>query len=361
MSPFLIAVASFIAIVLFLTAAHEMGHYLAGRAMGIVPKSFSVGMGREIVAVRDRHGTRWKLSWLPIGGYVQFHGEMHPSASGDRIADARNDFSRLSRSRRSFILAAGPAVNLLVAAIVFAGISMWSGRLEISSTVREVAPAGAAYESGIRPGDRIASWNGDDDFEMQELLRYVKINPGRTVEIETTSQDGPAKSHQLSIREREYADAGGNAYRAGSIGMAFSVSRVPMGGIGEMLGYSISETASLVKLQGQALAQIAVGSRSLEEISGPARMAQASGQQAAMGLLPYLYFTALVSIAIAMMNLLPIPGLDGGYLAINAFEAVIGRDIGEKAMKNLVVGGYGALSLLIGLAVVNDFKAMILG
>ena len=353
------AILSFLLVVVTLVILHEFGHYLAARAFGLIPKAFSVGMGPEIAAGVDRHGTRWKLSAFPIGGYVKFAGEMHP-ARGAETSDEPHDFSRLARWKRAIIIAAGPAMNLVIAAAIFLALAVAFGKTVVEPSISAIDRDGVAYASGIREGDRIVAWDGDESFHMQTLARSIRMRPDEEMTI-TVERDGRRSEHVMKIRREDMTDDFGNSYEVGTLGLSFPQHRAEVRSVSDIVDVSLTETVRLFRLQITSVAQIATGKRSLNDLSGPIRMAKMSAEQLSLGWKQLAYFAALISIAIGFMNLLPIPGLDGGYLAIYAFESMAGRELEEIALKRIVVCGYAILALLMAFSFTNDIRIVFLG
>ena len=353
------AILSFLLVVVTLVILHELGHYLAARAFGLIPKAFSVGMGPELAAAVDKNGTRWKLSAFPIGGYVKFAGEMHP-VPGRQSTGEEHDFSLLPRWKRAVIIAAGPAMNLVIAAMIFLVLAMSFGKVVVEPRVSHVDIAGPAYASGIRDGDAVIGWNGKTTPHMQTLSRSIRMNPGEPISL-TVERDGNTSTHEMTIRRDDMTDEFGNRYEVGTLGLSFPQYKQEVRGLEDVIDVSLTETVRLFRLQIVSVGQILTGKRSLDDLSGPIRMAKMSAEQLSLGWIQLAYFAALISIAIGFMNLLPIPGLDGGYLAIYAFEGVSGRNLEEMTLKRVVVCGYAILALLMVFSFTNDIRIVFLG
>lgn len=357
--PFVIQAAlAFLAVVFTLIILHEFGHYLTARAFGLKPQAFSLGMGPEICGFNDRHGTRWKFSLFPLGGYVKFHGEMHPGTSLED-ADHPESFAKLARWKRALIIAAGPATNILITIVIFIAVSGMVGRNEVGSKIIKVIEQGAAQKAGIKVGDEVVKWNGQAPDGSQSLIRYVRIHPGKVVNLEI-SRNGQTLPVPVKIAQTSFTDRFGETISMGAIGVEFDRSVVTSDNIFQNIGHSTVEAVNLFKMQTVAISQIFTGERSTKEISGPIRMAKMSGEQASLGWLPFFYFAAMVSIAIAFMNLLPIPGLDGGFLMIYAIEGIAGTDLSQKAMIAVTRGGYVAIGCLMIFAFSNDIRMLVL-
>lgn len=354
LQPLILACVGFLAIIVTLVVLHEFGHYLAARILGVTPRTFSFGFGPEIFAAVDKAGTRWRFAALPIGGYVKFQGEMHPSAGAANDAEI-GDFARLPRWKRSIIVAAGPMVNLLIAGLVFLSLAGMGGYQDIYNKVISVDEGSPAAEAGIMAGDQIIGWDGSSNPHMRTLVRTIRLNPESTQNF-TLLRDGSSVEVSLRAASETIEDEFGNSHVLGTTGMRFAPYTRSLSGPQEIFDASVGETFSLFGLQAHSTYQMATGQRSLDDLSGPLRMAKMSGEQLTLGARHYLYFAALVSIAIAFMNLLPIPGLDGGYLALYAFEGMRRADVGAIALRRMAYAGYITIAALTALALTNDVR-----
>ena len=351
------ALFAFIIVVVGLILLHELGHYTVARMFGLIPKAFSVGMGPELAAVEDSKGTRWKFCAIPIGGYVKFAGEIHPGAGTDEQRKEPYNFAALARWKRACIIAAGPVTNLLVTALIFLGIAFYFGKTEVAPVVGQIIDGSTAQQSNVEEGDKITGWDGSDDTNMQDLIRHVRIHPGENLTLNVKRGDETIKT-TVPIERAEIKDQFGNEFTIGRIGIIFPTGVRSISSLRDVYDVSIGETAKLFGLQSVTMGQIATGKRDLKEVSGPLRMIKMSGEQMSLGWLPLLYFAALISIAIAFMNLLPIPGLDGGYLALYAVESVTRKNTNKKAMERIMKGGYVAVGMLMIFAFSNDIRVM---
>lgn len=353
MEAIIIAITGFVVLIVFLVTLHELGHYLTGRAFGLIPKSFSVGMGQELYAIEDKHGTRWKLSALPIGGYVQFAGEMHPGAGTEEDRKDPNNFASLTRWKRACIIAAGPITNLIIAALIFLAIGFANGKVEINPQIDSIELESPAEKAGLTSGDIIKKWNDQNPDNLKNMIRHIAVHPKETLSIEY-ERDGSISTALINIAATQKTDDFGNEYIIGTAGIGLTAQNIPINSVSDAFEVSIGETVNLFKLQTNAMVQIITGKRSPKEISGPIRMAKMTGEQISLGWLQVSYFAALLSIAIAFMNLLPVPGLDGGYLALYAVEAIKGKDISKLTLMRITKGGYAAIAILMIFAITND-------
>lgn len=353
----IVAIACFLCITSFLIVFHELGHYLTARMFGLKPKVFSVGMGPEIAGFTDRHGTRWKIAPIPLGGYVKFHGEMHPGTGTDDEASHPQSFARLARWKRAAIIFAGPFVNILITAVILGTLFTTYGIPHVGSTIQKVTPGSISDKAGIRAGDRILEWNGNEPDGSQRLIRYIKINPGHEIDLKLQRGDSEIE-RTMTIAREEVQDRFGNQAEIGRVGLLFDRKMKKINGSGELFTEAATETSDLFTIQISTIWQMIKGERSIDEISGPVRLAKFSGEQFITGWIPVIYFTAMLSMAIAFMNLLPVPGLDGGYLALYGVEATMRRDLSRKAFTNAVKVGYGIVGVLTIFGLTNDLRML---
>lgn len=325
--PMWMMLAGFLLLLGPLVTLHELGHYLVGRWFGVRADVFSVGFGKELAGYTDKRGTRWRLSALPLGGYVQFAGDMSPASqpSEEYLALPAEERAQCFQARplwqKSLIVAAGPVTNLLIAVLIFAGFAMAYGTPVVPPVIREFSENSPALAAGLEAGDRIVAVDGVplDDFE--DVRAFVMPYPGRTISL-TYERDGAARTVPITIGSVEMVDRFGNSSRLGIVGI-YSVpgEMVPVGPLGA-IGFGFAQSWSSVKLMVTGIGQIIMGERSVEELGGPIKIAQFSGQQLSLGWLAFINFAAMISLNLAFINLLPIPVLDGGHLAFYAAEAV---------------------------------------
>lgn len=349
---FSVAAIGFLAIIFLIVIIHEFGHYLAARAFGIKPRVFSMGMGPEIFAKIDKNGTRWKVCALPVGGYVKFHGDMHPSPDNP---EASGDFAKMPRWKRAIVVAAGPIINLVLAATLFLGIASAVGYYDTTNIVESIKPGSTAEQAGIKPGDKLVGWNGDDSVHMRSFTRSIRTQPDTTHQL-VFERNGKEIEKTIKAEKVEFVDQFGTSHKVGEIGITFPTYIRGISGIGDVIDVTVNETKSLFNIQVSAAYQILTGKRGVEDLSGPVRMAKMSGEQLSLGWMPYIYFAGLVSIAIAFMNFLPIPGLDGGYLALYAYEGTINKDLGAGAIKKFAITGYAMIGVIFAIAITNDVR-----
>lgn len=347
-----------------LVLVHELGHYLVGRLFGVGADAFSIGFGKELVGWTDRRGTRWKLSALPLGGYVQFAGDMNPASQPDRAVLEQTDPAQRSRLfhfkplwQRALIVLAGPLTNLLVAVAIFAAFNVIYGRVVASPVVAGFAVQSSARDAGVKLGDRIVSLDGSSIAGFEQIRDDVLPYPGRTVTLGIERQ-GHRLALAVPIASRTLVDQFGNRSRVGQLGIAgagFAIVRVS---VAQAVPLAFSQCADIVHMMVTGIGQIVSGERSADELGGPIKIARYSGEQLTLGWTAFVYFVALISINLAFINLLPIPALDGGHLAFYAAEAVRRKPIGAKGQEWALRTGLAFVLALTVFVTVNDLASL---
>ena len=338
---------------------HEMGHYLAGRWCGVKADVFAIGFGREIAGWTDRRGTRWKVGWLPLGGYVKFAGDMNaasqPSAEWLALpAEERNaTFQAKPVWQRAIIVFAGPLVNFLAAILILAGFAMAYGDSRTPATVGRVVQNTPAAQIGLQPGDRIVSLGGRPVETFDDMVRYIKIRAGEPVRIDYRRGDRLV-SADLKIATLEQKDRFGNLYRVGLVGIAPPPPViVPVSPI-EAPAIAVRRTGEIVSMMVETIGQVITGRRSVKDLGGFIQIAKVSGEQMTLGVSAFVFLIALVSINLGFINLLPVPMLDGGHLMFYAIEAVRRKPVGEQTQEWAYRGGLAAILTLMLVVTFND-------
>ena len=340
---------------------HEMGHYLVARWFGVGAETFSIGFGKEITGWTDKRGTRWKVGWLPLGGYVKFIGDEHEaSAPGDVSKLSPEDRARSFHLKpvwqRFLIVLAGPVSNFLLAIAIFAIFFAAFGAPRTPPVAGAIQAGSAAEAARIQPGDRILSIGGRETPTFEELRSYAVMRPG---EVVTVRFERESRIHEVRVTlgtETE-EDRFGQSYKRGLLGVS------PVGAVFEpvpALQLVPSATAYVVKLTRtmlDALWQIITGRRSVKELGGPLKIAQVAGQQASLGWLPFFWLMTVVSINLGFINLLPIPLLDGGHLLFYAIEGVRRKPLKPEAQEWAFRTGLAVLLALMIFVTFNDLAS----
>lgn len=353
-----------------LVTLHELGHYLVGRAFGVQAQAFSVGFGKELWGRTDRHGTRWKLSALPLGGYVQFKGDMNPASVPDRTAAAPapqrdGTFQNAPLWQRALIVAAGPATNVLVTLAIFAGFFMTVGKPvaeapESQLTVAAFSSGSPAQRAGMAVGDRIVAIDGRPMDDFRDLQDAVMLYPGKRLAV-TIERDGAERTLAVTAASVEEKDRFGNVARIGMIGVRPAAGSYAFERQGPLASLALAGDycVRIVRMMVTGIGQILTGERSVKELGGPVKIAKYSGEQLSLGPLAFINFVALISLNLAFINLLPIPGLDGGHLAFYAAEAVRRKPVGARGLELAYRTGMALVLMLMLFVTFNDLVSLV--
>ncbi|MEZ5708475.1 MAG: RIP metalloprotease RseP [Blastomonas sp.] len=356
---FFLTVIAFLLVLGPLVFVHEMGHYLVGRWFGVKAETFSIGFGREIKGWTDKRGTRWKIGILPLGGYVQFAGDMDPAGRTDpewltMPAEQRNQtFQSKSLWQRALIVFAGPAINFLFAILILAGFAFAYGKSVTPAEIAMVAPESAAAEAGLLPGDRIVAIDGEAIEWFDEIGRRVAHRPGEPIAL-TIDRGGTSREIDLTIGTIVEKDRFGNEYRIGQLGVASIKPVLRDVPLWEAPIVAVDRTGDIVTLMVESIGQIITGRRSVKELGGPLKIAQISGEQFVAGAERFIFLIALISINLGFINLLPIPMLDGGHLLFYAVEAVRRKPANPRVMEWAFRSGLALVLALMLFVTFND-------
>ncbi len=330
--PFLILLT----IVVFI---HEMGHFLVGRWCGVKIEIFSVGFGRPILSRKDKHGTIWQLGWIPLGGYVKFFGDEDAAStpSAQKLSDEQAGLSLHHKPiwQKSAVVAAGPIANFILGILIFAGIAFFMGERITPAIIGTVQEESAAARAGFQPNDKIIMMNDAPVAGFSEIARKVSVSAGTEIRF-TVERAGQNIILTATPEPRIERDRFGNEYSIGRLGVSSTltqgehVQRIEHGFF-SALGLGVKESYFIVEQSLVMLGRVITGRESADSLGGPVRIAQISGQVASLGLLAFLNLTAVLSISIGLINLFPLPVLDGGHLLFYTIEAIIRRPIPEMA------------------------------
>ena len=343
-------VVPFLIVLTVLVFVHEMGHYLLARKNGVRVEVFSIGFGPEIFGWTDRVNTRWKFSLIPLGGYVKMFGDAdaasRPSDAPMSEEERAVAFQSKRLGQRAWIVAGGPLANFVLAIVIFAGLFMFVGQPFTPATVGEVLPDSAAAEAGFQPGDRIVRVDGSDVERFEELQTIVQLSAGRPLEIDVL-RDG-AEVALTAAPKPAVQDSFGSEQQVWRLGISRSGAEYkkhdPLTAVWRATLETVSVTGNTLKAVGQMI----TGDRSSKELGGPLRIAQMSGQVAEYGFLSLLTLVAILSVNLGLINLFPVPMLDGGHLFFYAIEALRGRPLGERAQEyGFRIGLALVLSLMV--------------
>ncbi len=352
----------FLVVLSVLVFIHELGHYLAARWCGVVVESFSIGFGKELFGFNDKHGTRWKFSMVPLGGYVQMYGDMDPASSGvdpkkvKKMTKKQKEgaFFNKTVGQRAFIVFAGPTINFIYAILVIAALFWVNGEYYAPTIIGGVVEDSAAEQAGFEPDDVVLAINDHKIYRFSDMQRIVSINLDK--EMRFLIQRG---DEELTITAKptlsEKVDRFGFTHSTGVLGIV-SVGEI------EKKDHSIISSVYAAGLETwdmsvstlKAVGQIFVGSRDVKELGGVIRIGAYAKQFAESGMASLIMFSAIISINLGLINLFPIPLLDGGHLVFYAYEALLGKPMNQKVRDISMNIGYFLIIALMIFATLND-------
>lgn len=353
----------FTAMLSLLVFVHELGHYLVARWNGVHVEVFSIGFGPELFGWTSRSGTRWKFAMIPLGGYVRMFGDTN--AASATFGEENTAMSAVDRARshphkrvgqRAAIAFGGPLFNILFAILIFAAIYATAGRPATTPQIDEVVAGSPAAAAGLLPGDVITAINDQPIERFEEIMRFVRDRPGERVQI-AILRDGVASVLPAAIGVREGVDRFGNAHRAGQLGVMGRHQSAVVQNPVSAVAMAASDSFDLSGRMLTALWGILVGTNSSEELGGVLRIAQISGDIAReAGLVSLMSLVAVLSLNLGLINLLPIPVLDGGHLLLYAFEAVRGKPLGRRIQEAAALTG---LAVILGLMIFSTWNDLV--
>jgi regulator of sigma E protease len=343
---------------------HELGHFLVARWCGIKVLVFSIGFGPERVGFYDRYGTRWKISAVPLGGYVKFFGDDnaasvsdHEAAADMTEAEKAVSFVHKPVGPRAAVVAAGPMANFVLAIAIFTGVFMIVGKQTTSARVDAVQPGSAAQAAGFQPGDLVVAIDGSKIDSFADMQRIVSVNAGEPLNIEV-ERGGVHVTLKATPQLRELKDNFGNAHKLGVLGIGRSMApgdiKTQKLGPLQAVVMGVEETWFVVDRTLSYIGGVFTGRETADQLGGPIRIAQVSGQVASAGFVALIHLTAVLSISIGLLNLFPIPLLDGGHLLFYGIEAVRGRPLSERAQEVGFRIGLAIVVMLMIFATFND-------
>ena len=349
----------FLVVLTVLVFVHELGHYLVARWNNVRVEIFSIGFGPELFGWNDRAGTRWKISAIPLGGYVKMFGDADPASMPaadlpEMTPEEREvAFHHKRLPQRAAIVAAGPVANFVFAIVALAGLFMTVGQPFTPPQIGTVQPGSAAEAAGMQAGDRIVSLDGQAIERFEDVQRIVRLDPGQPLAVVVQRGD---RNINLSVTPKlsEVTDRFGNKHQFGLLGIVGQGVQYVRYNPLQALARANSETAGIVGGTLQAVWQMIIGARSTDELGGPLRIAQMSGEVAQYGWSAIVPFMAVLSINLGLINLFPIPVLDGGHLLFYAAEAVRGRPLGYRAQEYGFRFGLALVLTLMVFATWND-------
>lgn len=353
----------FIIIISIIVFVHEFGHFWVARRCGVKVEAFSIGFGTELFGVTDRHGTRWKFCLIPMGGYVKMFGDKNSASQTDEEAlskmslkDKQKAFVSKPLLAKAAIVAAGPAANYLLSAIIFSLFFLIYGYPSANTTVSGVLENSPASKAGIYPGDIVDEVNGEKVNNFDDIMKIMALNLGEEISIKVNNKDGYKIVKPEEVIEK---DAIGNEVKKYRIGIIANDIKVEKQNIFGAMKLGVYECYKLSAMTLTAMAQMITGVRSGQELGGPIKIAQYAAKSAESGIKSMLWFIALLSVNLGLINLLPIPVLDGGHLLIFATEWCFGKKIAHKVQNYGFQIGVILLLILMAIVMVNDISSLL--
>ncbi len=361
---FLNYIIPFLAILMVIVFIHEMGHYLVARWNGVAIDAFSIGFGPELLGWTDKRGTRWRLAAIPLGGYVKFTGDMNAASVPDDEAVAAADpelapklFANKNVWQRMAVVVAGPAANVILTFLILYTLLLGYGRMTLAPIVDGVMPDSPAAEAGLEAGDRFVSVDGFAIRGFQDVQRLISTAPDRTVDI-VVDREGEPVTLRLVPDIETITTRFGRELKVGRIGITRDVSEddfvLYRPGPIEAVGMTFEEIRFIIDRTMAFLGDIFVGRADLDQVAGPVGMAQVSWEVATLGIIALVNLTALLSLNIGLINLFPVPMLDGGHLMYYLVEAVRGRPLSRRVQEvGYRIGFFLVFSLMV-FTLIND-------
>jgi regulator of sigma E protease len=342
---------------------HELGHFLIARWCGVRVLVFSIGFGRELVGLTDRHGTRWKIAAVPLGGYVKFFGDENVASAPDRSsvaamseAERHESFFHQPLGKRAAIVAAGPIANFILAVVIFAAVFAAYGRPDNVARVDAVEANSAAAVAGFRTADVVVAIDDQPIRSFTEMQRVVRAHPEQKIEV-TIERDGRRLTLAAVPTLKEVPDNFGKVHRFGILGIQGPRDRIKVGPL-EAVGYGAQETWSIVDETFSYLYRMVTGRESADQLGGPVGIALMSGEAARLGFDVLIRWVAAISVSIGLLNLFPIPLLDGGHLLFYGLEGLRGRPLSERTQEIGFRIGFAIVLMLLVFATYNDIPRL---
>jgi regulator of sigma E protease len=363
-----VLIGSFVLLLGAVVFVHEFGHFFIARLCGVKVEVFSIGMGPELIGRTDRRGARWRLSAIPVGGYVRFAGDRNAASVGDADAlaamspaERRQTLAGQPLAARAAIVAAGPLANLIMAVIILSGLAYVYGDRILSPRVDAVVAGSPAEQAGFAPGDVVESINGRTVASFDDIVDIVTLRAGEALSV-IVERDGRPLT-LTATPTLTTIDTPMGPERAGRLGLAANATSVRVvypGPIGAVRS-GLADSWRIVTETGEYLSRVVVGRSAPDQLSGPVRIAKMSGAAASLGLGAYIKLAAILSLSLGLMNLLPVPLLDGGHLMFYALEAARGRPLNRATQEVAMRVGAALVLSLMAFVTVNDIRSLLPG
>jgi len=357
----------FIALILVVVFIHEYGHYYFAKRFGVGITDFSIGFGKEIFGWNDKSGTRWKICWIPLGGYVKFFGDRNVYSQTDQ-EKIINQYSKDDQDKlfvlkplyqRALIVVAGPLANFLLAIVIFFSVYTFVGKDFTPAVINEVQKNSPAMTAGLKNNDIIVSIDGNKVKSIMEVSKFIMMSTGEFVDF-TVTRLNQNLTFKVMPNIVESVDNLGNKINKRMVGIKLGaynneINHIKLGPT-KAIYYAVSEVYYVSTSSLKYLGSIIAGSGDSSQLGGPIRIAKITGQVAEFGFLPFLTMMAYISISLGLINLFPIPMLDGGHLMFYGFEKLLGRPLSQKVQEGFFRIGMFLLLSLMFFTTFNDLK-----
>jgi len=355
---------SFILIISGIVFVHEFGHFIVARLCGVKVEEFSIGMGKELCGFNDKKGTRWKFCLLPVGGYVKMFGDRNGASmpdlkAFDKMTKAEQKISFLGKnvSQRAAIVAAGPVFNFILAIFLFTALFRINGYNVILPIVDQVLDGSAAAGAGLKKGDKILAISGTEIRNFDDMRAIISISADKELQFKI-EREGNVFEQKIIPQNQARRDIFGEEVKLGTLGVtANDVTHHDLDLVGAFVKANV-ETVDMIQATFKALWQLITGQRDFKELGGPIKIAKYSGKSVEMGYLMVIWFASVISINLGVMNLLPVPVLDGGHLFFYAIEAVLGKPLSKKTQEICFRVGFSLIITLMLFTTLNDVRSL---
>ncbi len=361
-------IVPFVFVLTIVVFFHELGHFWVARRCGVSVETFSIGFGRSLLRWKDRHGTDWQIGWIPLGGYVKFSGDENAASVPD--SEKLHSMSDDERGKslhfkplwqRVAVVSAGPIANFILAIVIFSALFMSFGQQIVRPIIAQVIEDSAAARAGFTTGDRIIAIDGNQVDGFNDVQRVVTVNADQNLTF--TIERGNALMDIVATPERVLErDRFGNEFKIGRLGVSAAASSdsVTMRKFGpiDAVVKATEETYFIIEQTFVMIGRIITGRESVDVLGGPIKIAQISGQTATLGLIALIHLTAVISVSIGLINLFPIPMLDGGHLMFYAYEGVFGKPMSQRVQDIGMRVGLGMVLTLFVFVTWNDLSQL---
>jgi regulator of sigma E protease len=358
------SVVGFLFVLTIVVFFHELGHFAVARWAGVKVLTFSLGFGPELFGFNDRHGTRWKVSAIPLGGYVKFFGDESEASTPSNAAlaamtaaERKESFHHQKVGPRAAIVAAGPIANFILATFIFAGLLLCYGKTASIARVDVVQPDSVAASAGFKVGDVVTAIDDQAIESFADMQRIVSMNADTSL-VFKLRRDGTETSITATPALKVQKDVFGNAHKVGQLGIQYNSGpndpKVASVGIGEALQLGVERVWFIISSTFKFLGSLFAGHGGAENLGGPLAIARLSGQAAHLGIQYLVDLCGIISVSIGLLNLFPVPLLDGGHLLFYGIEAARGRALSERAQEVGFRIGLGLVLMLMVFATYND-------